>query len=223
MEKGRRPTLKKRRSDSSPNILTQPLAVVLLIIGLFSAVTAVITPINQLTQDNAAATVNISSDASQLALDNVPNLPGNASLAATSVDGLTVNVVAEHAPGGEAVPWHLRLLTNLGTSVWAAALALIAILLALILASISTGNPFHAKNAKRLTWISVAILAGSVGADTINWISAQLLYDYLGLQRPLEVAAYYSLTPFLMAALILVLASAFRSGRQIQDDVEGLV
>ena len=60
-------------------------------------------------------------------------------------------------------------------------------------------------------------------ADTLNWISANMLYDYLQLSAPLEVVPYYSIPPFLMAALVLVLASAFRSGRQISDDVEGLV
>lgn len=69
------------------------------------------------------------------------------------MDGLTVNAVAESAADGGPVPWQLRLLTDLGTSVWALALAVIAILL----------------------------------------------------------------------DLIVVLASAFRRGRQIQDDVEGLV
>lgn len=217
------PTLNGWPSETAPRVLTQPLAVVLLIIGLFSAITAVVLPINQLTQTDAAATINIGSGASQIALDTVPNLPLNASLTATSVDGLTVNAVAETAADGGPVPWELRLLTDLGTSVWALALAVIAILLALIVASISAGNPFHAKNTGRLIGVSVAILAGSFGADSVNLLSAHLLYDYLALKPPLAVSAYYSLTPVLMAALILVLASAFRRGRQIQDDVEGLV
>lgn len=211
------------RGTKPRRLLTQPLAIVLLVIAAVSGVTAVVMPIRQLTQDSASATIDVSREASQLALNRVPNLPANTSLSPTSNGGLTVTVSATPGPDGQPVPLMLRFLTNLGTALWAAAVAVMAFLLALIVSTISSGTPFHRKNSTRLVWISIAILVGSVGADTLNWISANMLYDYLQLSAPLEVVPYYSIPPFLMAALVLVLASAFRSGRQISDDVEGLV
>lgn len=211
------------RSGSSPRVLTQPLAIVLLVIGVVSGLTAVVMPIRQLTQDTATATIDINRDASQVALNSIPNLPSNASLTPTGSGGMTVTVVAKSGVADQPVPVLLRFLTNLGTALWAATVAVIAFLLALIVSTISSGDPFNRKNTTRLVWVAIAILVGSAGADTLNWLSANMLSDYLHLAPPLEVVPYYSLTPFLMSALVLVLASAFRRGRQISDEVEGLV
>lgn len=210
-------------SDTSPKLLTQPLVVALLAIGVFAGVTAVVMPLNQLTQHNAAATMNIDHEASEIMLGSIQNLPANAALASPQADGLTVNVIALAAPDGGQVPFYLRLLTDLGTALWAAALAFTAIVLALILSTINAGSPFHSRNSSRLVWIAIALLVGSIGSQSLNLLQAHLLSNYLNLGFPLKITPYYELPPILIAGLMLVLASAFRRGRQMQEDVEGLV
>lgn len=210
-------------TQKSPKLLAQPLTVVLLIIAAIFAVTAVVLPVQQLLQGNSAsATLDVSRDASLEALNRIQGVPAGSVVTPTNSDGLTVVVTAEGTDQQE-VPLGLRVLTDLGTSVWALAVAAIAVLLALVVGSISSGHPFHLKNAKRITWIAIAILVGSLGADSLNFLQAHLLYDYLDLQPPLQVVPYYSWTPVLLAALMFVLAFAFRRGQEIQDDVEGLV
>lgn len=211
-----------KSTQKTPKLLAQPLVVILLIIAAAFAITAVVLPVKQLAQnDSASATVNIEAAPSTQLLNSINTLPSDITLSPANNSGLTV--VATLNGDQQPVPLYLRIMTELGTSLWALAVAFIAVLLALVVESISTSNPFHLRNASRITWIAVAILAGSVGADSLNLLQAHLLANYAGFQAPLDVVAYYSWTPVLLAALMFVLAYAFRRGQEIQDDVEGLV
>ena len=189
------------------------------------AVIAAVLPAYRLTQDQAIATVNLTQSASTQALATV-QLP-TSYVEPTGADGLTVNLVVSTLdiddPQGAPVPWYLRLLTELGTSIWALGLAFIAYLLARVLGNIAAGDPFHESHARRFTWMAIAILIISVGADTVNFANAWLLTRGIGSPPELAVTPYYSLIPIALAAVTLVLAGAFRSGRQIQQDTEGLV
>jgi hypothetical protein len=141
----------------------------------------------------------------------------------TDSNGLTVNLVVTRLESSEPVPWHLRLLSEIGTSLWALGLAFIAYLLARVLGNIAAGDPFHESHARRFTWMAVAILIVSAGADTVNFVNAWMLTRAIGTPADIAVTPYYSLIPIALAAVTLVLAGAFRSGRQIQQDTEGLV
>jgi len=209
-------------SQKTSKLLAQPLAIILLIMAAAFAITAVVIPVKHLIQsDSASATVNIEAAPSTQLLNQINTLPPDITLSPANDAGLTV--VATVNGDEQPVPLYLRILTDLGTSVWALAVALITVLLAMVLASISTSNPFHLRNASRITWIALAILIGSVGADSLNLMQAHLLANYAGFRPPLDVVAYYSWTPVLLSLLMFVLAYAFRRGQEIQDDVEGLV
>lgn len=212
------------RTDS-PSRLAAAMRILLFIAAAALALVAVVLPVHRLTQGQAVATVNLSDSASAAALRTVTVPDGY--VEATGADGLTVNlVVTSLDPGSDPappVPWWARLLTELGTSIWALGLALIAYLLARVLGNIAAGDPFHQSHARRFTLMAIAILVISVGADTINYINATVLTRAIGSPADLSVTAYYSLIPVALAAVTLVLASAFRAGRQIQEDTEGLV
>lgn len=208
-----------------PPRLAAALQILLFIAAAALAVVALVLPVNRLTQGQAVATVNLSDGASAAALSTVTVPDGY--VEATGADGLTVNlVVTSLDPGSDPappVPWWARLLTELGTSVWALGLAFIAYLLARVLGNIAAGDPFHQSHARRFTLMAIAILVVSVGADTINYLNATLLTRTIGSPADLSVTAYYSLIPVALAFVTLVLASAFRAGRMIQEDTEGLV
>lgn len=203
--------------------LASPLAVLLLVAAAALAVMAIALPLHQLTQDSAAATVTLDPAASATALGTVTAIPAQVSLTTVQPEGLQVGVVATSGVDGQPVPLHLKLLTDLGTSLWAAGLAVIAYLLARVLANISRGDPFHPSHARRFTLMAVAVLVCSAVADSVNYVAAVQFINYYRLPDAVDATADLSLVPVALAAVTLVLAGAFRAGRRIQDDTEGLV
>lgn len=212
----------KEQANSTAERFGQPIALVLWLGAAIALVAAIALPVQQLLQSGGAATLDIDNPGSRELLATVPGLPPNTYLE-PPYNGVTVNVVVESDPTGEPIPWTLRLLTDLGTSVWAAGLGVVAALLAILLTRIATGNPFHRGNAALLRWLALTIAVASAGADTFNLLAAHAFVDYLDLSAPLEAVHYYSIPPFFLALLILLLASAFARGRALQEDVEGLV
>ncbi|MFA7267008.1 MAG: DUF2975 domain-containing protein [Candidatus Nanopelagicales bacterium] len=204
-------------------LLAQPFAVLMAVIGVGFALTAIVLPLHQLTEATASATVQVAAQDATDNLARLPGIPGAAVLEPTDSDGLTVTLTATAGADGQPVPATLRLLSEAGTALWAASLAVIFGLLTGIIMRIGSADPFAAENARRLVGIAAAIVVGSVGADTLNWLNATVIYDFVAAKPPIVVTPYYSLLPLLLAALVLVLASAFRRGQRIQADVEGLV
>lgn len=201
--------------------LTSPLSLVLLALAAVLAVLAVALPVIQLTRDEAIATVNLSPAATTQALDGVTLPTGY--LTATGDDEVTVNLVVTQTPDGAPVSAVAKIMTQLGTSVWLIGLAVICFLLARVLADIAVGRAFERDQARRFVFIAIAILICSVGADTINYLQASLLVGAIGSPASIAVSAYYSPIPVVLAAVSFVLAGAFRSGRRIQQDTEGLI
>ena len=233
---------------SYPNILTS----VFYLTGTLFAIIAIILLAQHVKQPFAETTLNLTPNASQTILNNVSDIPNTLNLKPTGNDGLTVNVQAFETIPNEPnpclelgptsgisimcdtyskirensipVPYWLRILTGLPTTIWLAGLAVIALLLGRTLHSIAVGQPFAVKQARRWTWISVAILIASVGADTINLIAAHAFINhYTTTPTPLNVVAYYGFIPPAIAVITFVLAGVFRSGQHIQEDVAGLI
>lgn len=201
--------------------LTSPLSLVLLVLAVLLAGLAVVLPVIQLTRDEAVATVNLTPDATSQALSQVTLSTGY--LSATGDDEITVNLVVTQMPDGGPVSGGAKVMTQLGTSVWLIGLAVICFLLARVLADIAAGRPFERGQARRFVLIAVAILICSVGADTLNYLHAGMLTAAVGSPGSISVTAYYSPIPVALAAVSFVLAGAFRSGRRMQQDTEGLV
>lgn len=211
----------KPNSDADSRAATwiaEALVVVLILIGVVALITAVVLPINQLTQPGGAISVELGPVASQHVLTSVPNVPAGSALETVTTDGTiqaTLNVFE--------LPWLLKLLSEAGTSVWALCMAGIAWLLSLLLRDIYRGRPFSAKNPKRLQLIALLILAGSFASDTLNGIAAVLVSGHVDLEAPLITSFHYTWAPLILAGLVFVLGDAFRRGRVLSDDARGLV
>ncbi len=197
------------------------------------ALWAIVAPLYQLTQPAATVTVNLAAEPSGSILAQVPGLPDGVTLAPTGSDGLTVNVTATTPPcdpgssactaAEQGAPLWLRFLSVLPTALWSAALAVISVLLARIVTSIARNDPFASAQARRWTVIAGAIVVASLGADTLTWATASLFVNQYQLPADLVPTAYYSYIPPALALIALTLAAAFRAGRTLAEDTEGLV
>lgn len=197
------------------------------------ALWALVAPLHQVLQPAATVTVNLSPSLSDDLLGQVPDLPAGVGVSPTGDDGLTVNVTATTPPcpspaspcppADEGAPVWLRLLSILPTALWSAALAVIAVLLARIVTSIARNEPFAERQARRWTVVAGAVLVASLGADTLTLLTATLFVNQYGLSGDIDPTPYYSYIPPVLALLALTLAAAFRAGRQLADDTEGLV
>ncbi|MFN8127019.1 MAG: hypothetical protein U0R64_10995 [Candidatus Nanopelagicales bacterium] len=203
--------------------MTSPLSLLLIAAAAVLATIAVALPLVQITRDSATATVNLTPSATTTALATVPLTAGT--VEATGDDEITVSLVATELPGTppRAVPPALKVLSQAGTSLWALGLAAAAFLLARVLADLAAGRTFAPAQARRFVGIAIAVLLCSAGADTVNYLNARLLTDALGSPPSIAVTPYYSAIPIAIAAVTLVLAGAFRAGRRIEADTEGLV
>lgn len=101
-----------------------------------------------------------------------------------------------------------------------------AILLRPLLLSVADGTAFAAGNARRLTILAVVIAVAGPLAPLLPQLSGVLVLDRLGLAGDgifATTSPTLTLEPLLVAALVLVLAAAFRAGEQLARDSDGLV
>lgn len=201
--------------------LTSLLSVVLMVLAAGLGALAVALPVIQVGRGEAVATVDLAPSATATALGTVELTTGH--VTATGNDRVTVNLVVSELPDGRPVSTVSRLVTQAGTFLWLVGLAVVCFLLARVLADIGGGRPFEAPQARRFTLIALAVVVCSAGADTVNYLQARALTAAIGDPATIVVTPYYSVIPLVLAAVSLVLAGAFRSGRRIQADTEGLV
>jgi hypothetical protein len=196
------------------------LSVLILLASLLAAVTAVVLPINQLTQPGGQVAVALTEPAQAQALGAVTGLPEGTWL--------------EFDTWGFPFQWHvlelswsLRLLTESGMSLLLGCLAGAGFLLARVIRSISFGEPFAAANPGRLRVIAALLLAGGIGSQYVEGFTRIALLEATGAAdapaSPLEISASLNLSWAFFAAVTFVLAQAFARGRALTEDVEGLV
>lgn len=124
------------------------------------------------------------------------------------------------------VPLGLRALALAGTVLLALSVAAGALALAQVLRTIRAGRPFAARNATWWAVVAAAVLVGGGLVPLVDDIAALAVLDRLGLTEagtPFEVGVTVPLLPFLVTALVLAVAEAFRRGAALTADVEGLV
>jgi hypothetical protein len=126
------------------------------------------------------------------------------------------------------LPVLLQLLSELDHVVSGLTLCLSALLLRRILLSIADGRPFEADNPRRLVRLAVVLLVGGVGGAWAVWWSSTLILGHVGLDptgtAPIRLPGQLvAVQPLLWALLALAAAVAFRRGRELLDDTDGLV
>ncbi len=196
------------------------LTVLILLASTGAAITAVVAPINQLTQPGGQVAIALTDPAQQQAIGAVTGLPEGTWL--------------EFDTWGFPFQWHvfelswpLRLLTEASSSLLLACLAGAGVLLSRVIRSIQLGEPFAAPNPGRLRIIAALLIAGGIGSQYLEAFTRFALLDYTMAAdapvSPLEISASLNPSWVFLAAITLVLAQAFARGRALTEDVEGLV
>jgi hypothetical protein len=202
------------------------IARLLLLVGIVAAVGGVGYAVNGATQAPATVTVPISIETQ----DGITRGP-----VAVSVD----DVVVPDGARIQAAPDGLQLVTGVGhASRWTGFLArgdaalvglafgACALLLAPVVNAVAAGDPFRRSNAARIGWAGAVI--GVVGTlapmlPDMAALAVMTSYDTADGANPFAVQLGIGLAPIGVAALVFVVAEAFRRGTQLSADTEGLV
>jgi hypothetical protein len=91
--------------------------------------------------------------------------------------------------------------------------------LLMIVATVSTGNPFVAANAARLRAIAWALLALELMHFAVGAVAASVSSAAV----PLNIGWGFSLTRCLAVLLLFVLARVFEEGARMREELEGTV
>lgn len=194
------------------------LSALILIASLGAAVAAVVLPINQLTQPGGSTRVELTSEAQEQAVAAITGVPDGSWLE------FVPNLYSMKLQVFE-LGWPLRLLSEAGTSLLLACLAVAGLLLSRTLRTIRLGAPFDAANPRRLRLIGLVTLVGGLGAEGLNALARFAIIDAAGTTDPSPIvpSATLDLSWVVIGLVALALADAFAVGRRLTDDVAGLV
>lgn len=209
---------------------SRAIARLLLLAGVVAAVGGVGYAINGATQAPATVTVPISIEMLDDVANGSPQHP-----TAVSVDGVVV-------PDGarlQAAEHGLQLVTEAGyASRWTGFLArgdsallglgfgACALLLAPVVNAVAAGDPFRRSNAARIGWTGAIVGVVGMVAPVLPHLAALAVmtsFDAASSANPFAVVFGVEVAPLGIAALIFVVAEAFRRGTQISADTAGLV
>ncbi|WP_158274509.1 DUF2975 domain-containing protein [Cellulomonas sp. WB94] len=205
---------------------SRAIARLLLLAGIVAAVGGVGYAVNGATQAPATVTVPISIE--------VPN-GSPQSPTTVSVD----DVVLPDGARLQAAEHGLQLVTEAGyASRWTGFLArgdaallglgfgACALLLAPVVNAVAAGDPFRRSNAARIGWTGAIVGVVGMLAPVLPNLAALAVmtsFDAASSANPFAVVFGVEVAPLGIAALIFVVAEAFRRGTQISADTAGLV
>ena len=205
---------------------SRAIAGLLLLAGIVAAVGGVGYAVNGATQAPATVTVPISLEA----VDGTPRGP-----IAVSVDDVVVPdgarlQVAENGLLLVAGPSRASRWTGFLARGDAALIGLgfgaCALLLVPVVNAVAAGDPFRRSNAARIGWTGAIVgVVGMVAPMLPNFaaLAVYTSFDATEGANPFAVVFGAGLAPIGVAALIFVVAEAFRRGTQISADTAGLV
>ena len=203
-----------RRVDVGGVVLLSYLTVLFGVVSLF---TAVVQPLNQLTQPGGQVRVRLTEQAERARLD-VPGLVGGY-LEPDPEAGTVLLTVAD-------LPAPLRLLTEAPATLTNLCAAVAAVLVFRLLRDARAGLPFTDRSPARLTALAVVVVVGGLGGQLLESVARLVVLDHVGATAgdgPVRLDASLDLGPLVVAVGILALAEAFRTGRRLSRDTEGLV
>ena len=181
-------------------------------------IAGVVVPINQLTQ--SGGTVWVWTDLSRPSV----SVPTGSSLEFLQVHHSVKYVVEE-------LPWWLRLLTEVPSTLGYLSLGIGAVMLRRLVLTIHEGRPFDRRNPRRIGVIAIMVALGTSVAALVESFAAWAVVHHVAdvTNRPSLVTTLlatfprFEIEPLVVAAAIAVVAIAFRRGQQLTEDVEGLV
>ena len=196
-----------------PN-LARSLADLLLVTAAACVVAAIVLPLHQLARPGGEVEV-WSTDPQRL---RYGGLKGDAFLAGGAQHPL--RLVAGTLPAG------LRLATEAGPVLGLLTLAIAAVLFWRFLQAIGAGDPFRSSNATMLTRLAAVVGLGPNAvevADHLTSIAVRHHLELAGPGSPVQSVLQVQIGPLLMAAVLLIVADAFRAGSRMRAELDGLV
>ena len=219
------PLMRLRDSEYVGPRTSRAIARLLLVAGAIAAVGGVAYAVNGATQAPATVTGPI----------GIEDADGPLRSVAVSVE----DVVVPDGARLEVADDGLRLVTGAGyASRWTGFLArgdvallglgfgACALLVAPVVTAVAAGDPFRRSNAARIGWTGAIVGVVGMVAPVLPHLAALAVmtaFDDAAGANPFAVVFGVELAPVGVAALIFVVAEAFRRGAQISADTEGLV
>lgn len=187
-------------------------------LGLLVALVALARPALNVAMDEAAVPVSV--EGSDVVLAEDPEgLPPDSRLELTGAG--TVELVVTGLPG-----WQ-RALTGLGSAVGGVLLGIGAWLVRSMLLLVAGGRPFDRRMSAWLRGLSLVVLAGAFLPPALDGLTATFVTTSLGGLPdggPLGIRLFeLELRTLLVVALLAIAAQVFESGRQLTEELEGLV
>ncbi|MDQ4092490.1 MAG: DUF2975 domain-containing protein [Actinomycetota bacterium] len=147
--------------------------------------------------------------------------------------GATLNWGTDYGGAAELVtpqlPLGLRLFAGAGALLGQLAWVAGALYLRRILLTVERGEPFTRRNAGRLVRVAGLVFLGGAVAPWLSWWGGREVLAHLQLSRDLilppgvDHGESLGFTSVLLALVVLAAAEAFRRGRKLAEDTEGLV
>lgn len=213
------PTRMARAENAARSVVFSMMLAFIMLFSATAAVTAIVRPINALTQTGGTTTIALTEPARDQALTAISGVPDGSWLQFTEGSyPIDLQVML--------LDWPLRLLTELGPSLLLVCLAGAGMLFYKAVREIRAGNPFHPSNARRLRVIALLLVIGGVGSQMLEWFTRASLLDVTGAadgSGPAEMSFSLNLSWILAGVACLILAEAFARGRDLAADVDGLV
>jgi|PersoiStandDraft_1058852.scaffolds.fasta_scaffold17816_3 Protein of unknown function (DUF2975) len=202
------------------------IAGLLLFAGIVAAVGGVVYAVNGATQAPATVTVPINIEADNgaprgpipVSVDDVA-VPNGARL---QVDPNGLQLVAE---AGNASRW-TGFLARGDAALIGLGFGACALILVPVVNAVAAGDPFRRGNAARIGWTGAIVgVVGMVAPMLPNFaaLAVSTSFDAADGANPFAVVFGIGFAPIGIAALIFVVAQAFRRGTQISADIAGLV
>ena len=207
------------------------LSMVVLLIGLVSAVVGVSYAVNALTIVGATVKVPVAFVAPEGAWDAVHLTVEGVDIDNGWITTLPPTGIGAGGLGGQVTiaAWGSTYLEQILSRGWwlVSGLAMLvgAILLRPVLVGIAAGAPFAGRASRHLGTLAVVVLVAGHLAPLLPQLAGFLVLDRLGLAE----SGIFSMSPHIgvevlfVAALVGTLAVAFRSGEQLARDADGLV
>lgn len=208
------------RGRGERTLLPNVVSGVLLLVAVFSLWGAGMQLYNALIGPGVEVDVRVPQDVMGTALAQMPVPPG-ATLSSINYGGAAELAIPE-------LPLGLRLFAVAGALVAQLAWATGALYVRRVLLTIERREPFTRRNAGRLVRVAGLVLLGGAVAPWLSWwgvreVLAHLKLPSLELPPGVDVRTDLGLTPLLVALVVLAVAEAFRRGRKLAEDAEGLV
>jgi hypothetical protein len=205
-----------------PNETMSWVSAVLLLAAVFGLWGAGSQLVDALRGPGVVAGVRVPDDVLGAALAQLPVSAG----ATLSFPGIGYGSAAVLTP---ELPLGLRLFAGAGALVGQLAWAVGALYVRRVLLAIERGEPFTRRNAGRLVRMAGLVLLGGAVAPWLSWWGGREVLAHLGLSRDLvlppgvDLRGNLGFTGLLLALVVLAAAEAFRRGRKLAEDTEGLV